>query len=575
MENMHRNSVYGDADTVQYSLLLDSLENHSIIENAHIEEMNRINNQHEIDKLNTLSNIKINESNARANNESILLNAKAESEAKIMKAKGEVQAKMKDLDYQHEINKLNTLSNIRINESNARANNESILLNAKAESEAKIMKAKGEVQAKMKDLEIKSDDTRYKHEQEMKKLADKHVIDLEKIKMQSKAQDQAHEKAMDEQEKQHILNVKEADRIKNLDELNFKKEMENINIKREDMLKKHEETMTNIHQAHEISKIKAEGELEKNKQEVSLKLEEMKNKFKENESIRNHDLEILKEKGKDRDQNFELKKLEAEQKKEEIEKNYEKEKEKMKAEHEQKIQEEKNKNDQKMEELKGQNEKDLKNIEMDMTILSKCQSIDDIIKLKQCGVIKNSLPAQPMQQMTPQYQPYMPNQFPGYPPMNNFPPQNLNANPQYCTPGFNPINNGYNPYNPQYYYNTQFNNPMNQAYMFPNQLQPQQQFAPQHNLNNSSAPSPNNQINPDYNNNMQNQPFCPQAYSQNIYNNFPQTGQPLNNSQNLNQTLCNNQMGNSQFPMNQNQIMKPQNPENALSNSSQIPTSVV
>ena len=515
MENMHSNSVIGDSETVQYSLLLDSLENHSIIENAHIEEMERINNQHEIDKLNTLSNIKINESNAKAQNECRLLNAKAESEAKIMRAKGEVQAKMKELD-------------------------------------------------------IKSDDARNKHEQEMKQLADKHVIDLENIKLKSKAQDQAHEKAMDEQEKKHILDIKEADRKKNLDEYNFKKEMEEINIKREDMLKTHEETITKIHQEHEISKIKAEGELEKNKQEVSLKLEEMKNKFKENESIRNHDLEMLKEKGKDRDQNFELKKLEAVQKKEEIEKNYEKEKEKMKAEHEQKIQEEKNKNDQKMEELKGQNEKDLKNIEMDMAILTKCQNIDDIIKLKQCGVIKNSLPAQPMQQMTPQFQPYMPNQFPGYPPMSNFPPQNLNANPQYGTPGFNPINNGYNP---QYYCSPQFNNPMNQAYMFPNQPQPQQQFVPQLNLNNSCAPSPNNQINPAYNNNMQNQPFCPQAYSQNIYNNFPQTCQPLNNSQNLNQSLCNNQsnLGNSQFPMNQNQIMKPQSPENALNNNSQIP----
>ena len=100
---------------------------------------------------------------------------------------------------------------------------------------------------------------------------------------------------------------------------------------------------------------------------------------------------------------------------------------------------------------------------------------------------------------------------------------------------------------------------------------------PQQNLNNSCAPSPNNQNNPVYNNNMQNQPFCPQAYSQNIYNNFPQTYQPLNNSQNLNQSLGNNQnnLGNSQIPMNQNQIMKPQSPENVLSNNSQIPNSAV
>ena len=55
MDNLHRNSVYGSAATVQYSLKLDHLENMEMIDNAHRENMLKEENAQEI-RLKELNN---------------------------------------------------------------------------------------------------------------------------------------------------------------------------------------------------------------------------------------------------------------------------------------------------------------------------------------------------------------------------------------------------------------------------------------------------------------------------------------------------------------------------------------
>ena len=55
LDHLHRNSVYGDAATVQYSLRLDHLENMEMIDNAHRENMLKEENAQEI-RLKELNN---------------------------------------------------------------------------------------------------------------------------------------------------------------------------------------------------------------------------------------------------------------------------------------------------------------------------------------------------------------------------------------------------------------------------------------------------------------------------------------------------------------------------------------
>ena len=196
MYDLHRNNVSESAATVQLSIKCDHEENIAMINNKHDQEMRKIEIDGEIKKNKAISQNRIEEEKNRTDNEAKLLKTKGDIEKEMLKTKGEIDYKLGQLDYQ------------KLIESN-------------------------------------------KHTQEMKKLSDTYENNKFKLNMQSKAQDQAHELAMDKQNKQQMLDIKEADRKVQNDNYQFKKDMEEIGIHRTEVENKHLQKMTELNQNHE------------------------------------------------------------------------------------------------------------------------------------------------------------------------------------------------------------------------------------------------------------------------------------------------------------------------------------
>jgi hypothetical protein len=274
-------------------------------------------------------------------------------------------------------------------------------------------------------------------------------------------------------------------------------------------------------------------------------MEKLKNEADDKKGERDHELNMLKENNMDKVRQYELDMAEKKNKKEELERKFEKEKEVLKGQHEQAKLTEENRSKEQLLKLQGDNDKELKKLESqseeNIKILDKCQSIDDIIKLKAAGVYRASEnqqnPIYPFQQPfcgNNQFNMYgQPN---GYPPLYNSYNQyqyNPQFNPMMQTPGMPPVNNNFNP---QFQYgNPQYNPQMNNTLGMPPMNTQGNQFG-------------------FYNQ----QQFCPNPMN-------PQYGAfPYNN-----QNLSNSQMSLSQSQLNMNKPM----PDNDLRNSCPNPAS--
>ena len=424
---LHRNNVRGDADTVIHSLDLDSRENLAMINNDHEQKMRIIENEDYINRMNA------NAKNRRDDEES-----RARQQERMTKLKG-------DIDYNNK-------------------------------------KLEGEMARQMEELNIRRLNDQNKHAQQMKIIGNEHEQALKRIGIESNHENHIHEQKMTEINHNFELNLEKCKAQSKKDDYHYQKNLKRIDIERMEVGKRHEKEMAQINNPYKERMAKIKGDFDIKKREIDFQTKKMETEFQKQKYQNDYNLNLLKEKNKEKDIQYNLTMKDKEKEIKEIEGSYNMQQEKLKGEYQQKYLDAETKGKKELEEIKNKNAKEMEEFkqlnQVKLAELKTCNNVKDLFLL---NLMKNDKISdeekikifndykQPETKPQPQYQPIFYNpQFnqpymygqPMYIPGNQ--PYYNNCCPSSFTPGnpqAPPYGQSFYPppqYNPNYYNNPQY-----------------------------------------------------------------------------------------------------------------------